>query len=88
MNKIERYSDWWCWVDRLDGVDLKDGELLFVRFPDGTAKGVTAVVRDRRVRVSEQGGHYDARESLAYCEIDYHGVSALVPLVGLEARRV
>lgn len=87
MNKIERYSNW-CDIDRLDGVDIYDGEPLFVRFPDGACKGVEVVVKQSTYPVSEQGGQWNHRESLAYAQIDYHGVKALVPLVGLEARRV
>jgi hypothetical protein len=86
MNKIERYSQW-CEIDRLEGVDVKNGELLFVRFPNGHAQGVTAVVKVRNTSVSEQGGQYTMRESIAYAEAEYHGVKILVPLVGLEARR-
>lgn len=87
MNKIECYSNW-CWIDRLDGVDLKNGELLFVRFPDGHAQGVECIVETKTVRVSEQGGHYDAPSMRAFAEIIYHGVPVKLPLVGLEARRV
>lgn len=87
MSKIECYSNW-CWIDRLDGVDLKNGELLFVKFPDGSAFGVACVVKSRTVDVQDMGHTYGAHESLAYAEIDYHGVKVLVPLVGLEARRV
>jgi hypothetical protein len=88
MNRIECYSNW-CWIDRLDGTDLKHGELLFVRFPDGHAQGVECVVEVKTVPIPEQGsGHYDAYSSRAFAEIDYHGVAVRIPLTGLEARRV
>lgn len=87
MSKIERYSNW-CWIDRLDGVDLKDGEMLFVRFPDGHHEGITCIVKPRKVSVQDMGSKYDAPESLAFFKIEYHGVTTLVPLVGLDARRV
>jgi len=87
MNKIEWYSNW-CWIDQLDDGDLKHGELLFVRFPDGHAQGLECIIETQNIRVGEQGGHYDAPSQRAFAEIDYHGVKAKVPLVGLEARRV
>lgn len=87
MDKIERYSNW-CWIDRLDGVDIQNGEVLFVRFPDGHAQNVTAVVKRRSVPWDDMGHPCSLPESFAYAEIEYHGVKSLLPLVGLEARRV
>jgi hypothetical protein len=88
VNKIIRDNNW-CEIDMLDGKVLTDGELLFVRFPDGTARGHQIKVKAEPYQIMEQGnGRYDARRSIAYAPVDYHGVVVLVPLVGLEARRV
>lgn len=86
MSRIERYSNW-CWIDRLDGVDLKNGEQLLVRWPDGILQDVRCVVVQRTVDVQDMGNTYGAAESFAYAEIDHHGVKARVPLVGMEAKR-
>jgi hypothetical protein len=86
MSRVARYSDW-CWIDRLDGVDLKHGELLDVHWPDGHAERITCVVHSRGVDIQDMGSKYTATESFAYAEAEHHGVKALVPLVGVEARR-
>jgi hypothetical protein len=87
MNKIERHSNW-SYFDRLDGVVLKNGERLSVRFPDGFFSEIVVRVVERSIPISDHGHTYDGTESFAFVELDHHGVVALVPLVGLEARRI
>jgi hypothetical protein len=73
MSRIERYGNWF---DCLDRIKIKNGERLLVRFPNGTEETITACVRD------------DTTAAFAYAQISYHGVFTLVPLLGLEARRL
>lgn len=87
MNRIECYSNW-CWIDRLDGVDLKHGERLLVRFPDGHELPIECVIEQKTVPISDHGSRFDATSSRAFAEIYFHGVPCKLPLVGLEARRV
>jgi len=87
MNKIECYSNW-CWIDRLNGGDLKHGEPLLVRFPDGHEQHVECIVERKTVSVNDHGHTFEALSSRAFAQIDYHGVPCKLPLVGLEARRV
>jgi hypothetical protein len=86
MSRIERYSNW-CWIDRLEGVDLKDGERLLVRWPNSILQYVCCIVEQRTVDIQDMGNTFGALESFAYAEIDHHGVKARVPLVGMEAKR-
>ena len=46
MSKIECYSNW-CYIDRLDGINLVDGERLEVTFPSGETLQVTCKIIDQ-----------------------------------------
>lgn len=87
MNAIERYSNW-CSIDRLDGIDLKDGELLIIRWPDGQFGQVQLCVETGTFEIGEQGGDFQARRSHASVIAYHRGVQVRVPVVGLEAQRV
>jgi len=87
LRAIERYSNW-CSIDRLDGVDLRDGEELLVKWPNGQHEVIVIKVRTGSFQVSDHGHSYDAHESLACFVTDYCGVRAEVPLVGVLAKRM
>lgn len=71
----------WCYHDRLDGEDLRPGEVLQVEWPDGTIERV-------EVRVKLGRGVADVSVRTAYTERSYHGVQIEVPLIGRPAMRV
>ena len=89
MNKIERNNNNWYYVDRLDGVDLQDGELLEIVFPDGetTLAIITVEASYNTVKDIDHSSRY-LTTSIAFITTDYHGILLKVPLVGLEARRL
>ena len=84
VNKITAYKDW-CDIDRLDGLDLENGELLHVEFPDRTLVSVITTVKKWHVG----GGPGEARlpYSKASIPVEYHGVAIDLPLAGLKAKR-
>ena len=85
--KIETYSNW-CHFDRLDGVDLVDGDRLIITFPDGKERLVKAIVQREDYTTYEQGGHHtNIPVRRAYAETSVWGVPVKLPLAGLEARR-
>ena len=86
MNRIERYLNW-CSIDRLDGLDLNDGELLIVAWPDGQLQQVQICVARRTF---SHGNPCDGEgiESHAFAVAYHRGVQVKVPLLGLEAQRV
>ena len=87
MNKIERYSNW-CYVDRLDGTDLVDGEILIVKWPDGQLQQVKIVVERKSQSYQDHGIRNEMPVSKAHILAYHRGVQVKVPLVGLEAQRV
>lgn len=63
-------------VDRLDGVDLQEGERLRVRWPAG-------MIEEHVIHVEEIGGSLKA-----FIEVNHLGAKAKVYLHGLQAERV
>jgi len=80
MKKIERYSNW-CEIDRLDGVDLQDGEQLKVQWEDGTISIETVFVDKFHQRMSEQGGYYDVPYSIAHIYANCRGTKTPIKLI-------
>lgn len=87
MNKIERYSNW-CYIDRLDGTDLVDGETLIIKWPDGQFQQTKIVVQRESQSYQDHGHTGEIPVSTAYILAYHRGVQVKVPLVGLEAQRV
>ena len=87
MNKIERYSNW-CSVDRLDGINLRHGEILIIKWPDGQLQQIPIRVDVTTESVMEQGGPTQIEVRHASVLAYHRGVQVHVPLVGLEAQRV
>jgi hypothetical protein len=88
MSFITRYSNW-CYYDQLDGVNLEDGELLNVLFPDEIERVVAVSLQKHTQYVMEQGGHntpIPIRQ--AYYETACCGVMVKIPLIGLPAERI
>lgn len=87
MSVITCYSNW-CYIDQLDGVDLKDGEEVIVAWPDGDHEKLAVKLVCRERGYSDHGHTYTMPDSRAHYETNYKGAPVLVPLVGLEAWRV
>lgn len=91
MNKIERDRSRvcrnWCSIDRLDGNDLKDGDRLILKWPDGQMQSVVIIVERKSVMYPDHGGSFKVTESHAYVVAYHRGVRVQVPIVGLEAAR-
>lgn len=87
MEKIKRYSNW-CEVDQLDGVDLKNNEVLKLKFPDGKVRKTKIKVKKTKEFVSDHGHSEQIPVSEAFIEIAQFGAKALVSIVNWEAERV
>lgn len=87
MNRIETYSNW-CYLDRLDGKDLVDGEVLIVKWPDGQLQQTKIMVERKTQTYQDHGHNGEMPVSHAYVLAYHRGVQVRVPLVGLEAQRV
>ena len=77
MTKIEVYSDW-CSYDRLDGIDLQDGEMLEIEWPDGVRETCMVKIKTTSYRHIEHGSFFDEPIRESYFELDIHGMK--VPL--------
>lgn len=78
---IETYRNW-CDYDRLDGVDLWNGEPLLLKMPDGTERECTVVLKESSYRISDMGSPYDVPVKTAYVEVPVNGAVAKMRLAG------
>lgn len=88
MSKILAHTADYCDIDRLDGVDLVDGEKLKVTFPDGKTKKVKVSLHESTQPYSDHGHVYTMPVKKAHFTLDYHGHELDFPLEGLEAKRI
>jgi hypothetical protein len=79
MKNVETYSNW-CEIDQLDGVTLKDGEWLRVKWPDGTKTRAKVRVEQTSYRISDMGSPCDIPVSKAFVRVPYKGASARIRL--------
>lgn len=78
----------WCHIDKLDGIELKDGERLRIRFPSKETLEVNITVWHEIKTINEMGRPYDMPVKRAYLKTKWKGAPCMVELVGLEAERV
>ena len=78
----------WCDIDRLHGNALVDGEKLEVMWPDGTTEAVKVHLVDHSYAVNDMGSMYNVPVLKAHADTLYHGARALIPLHGLNVRRI
>lgn len=73
--------------DSLDGVPLKDGETLYIKWPTGSVQEIV-VALDRVYRGGTEDGQGISIECLkAYIKLPVFGAVAKVYLAGFEAQR-
>lgn len=70
------FSNQYCYIDQLDGVDLKDQEELEILFEDG-------FVRTYKIRIIESESVKEA-----YITVSIKGTRTLIHITGYKARRV
>lgn len=76
MNKVERVTVCRSF-DELDGVELKNGELLRVKFPNGK-EFVTKCNIETKI---DKCSHYDSIiNSFSFIFVDFNGSAAMVKL--------
>lgn len=85
--KITRRSNW-CEIDELGGEALKDGEMLYVTFPDRVSRIVKVKVKKFSTEISDMGTPCLIPHEIAYWDQKVYGVKVQIPLVGLTARRI
>lgn len=86
MSRIERYSNW-CEIDRLDSIDLKEGEFLQVFWPNGDIEILVCGINSHSYTISDHGHPYSVPVREAYIHANYKGQPIKVELLGLEAQR-
>lgn len=86
MKKVEIYSNW-CHYDVIDGVQIKTGDKLLIRWANGTETVHIAKVDSTVVYYSGHGGGDDIPISKAFVTIEYNGSTFPIRLVdaGVEA---
>jgi hypothetical protein len=80
----------WVDFDQLDGTDLKDGELLEFRMPDGSIHRKPVVLKTFEEEGYDMGHRYDIPHKEACVTFTIHGYEALIRLHSAKAtaRRV
>lgn len=86
MKKVEVYSNW-CHYDVIDGTQIKNGDKIKVRWPNGTETTHVVKVESTVVHYVGHGGGDDIPISKAFVTIEYNGSTCSVRLVeaGVEA---
>lgn len=64
----------WAYIDQLDGISLKDGERLHVKWPDGTITIETCAIDRDTFTYNEMGHEGKGPNHKAYLAISYKGV--------------
>lgn len=87
MNKIETYSNW-CYIDRLGGRDLLDGELIELQWPDGGPTEIVRVNIDRPYQTYSDHGHvYEMPVAKAFVTAEHRGAPVKIYIAGMMAQR-
>jgi hypothetical protein len=73
-------NDWETWADELDGVPLKNGEKVKVRFPDGAEFHSSVICEKRRSQYSDHGTMGYGVQTRAYVRIIVHGLGLKIRL--------
>lgn len=81
MNKIEIYKNW-CEIDQLNGINLEDGEVLKVKWPNGEITVETIILEKTSYQVSDHGHPWDVAVNRAYAQTECRGVKCLLRLSG------
>lgn len=81
MNKVETYSNW-CEIDRLDGIDLVDGEFVHVLWPDGTETKGRVIVAKSSYEISDMGHPWTVPASKSYLKVKINGQYTQIALAG------
>jgi hypothetical protein len=85
--KIDACQDW-CDIDRLHGEFLKEGERLEVMWPNGSIEQITISIADHSYYVNDMGVPYRIPVRKAHADTTHNGAQAIIPLFGLNVRRV
>lgn len=76
MNKVERINNWGSF-DQLDGIKLKDNELIKIKFPNGKENDCICKIESS----TSSCGHNDVVfNSFSFVIMDVNGVSAIIKL--------
>lgn len=76
MNKVERINNWGS-CDQLDGVKLKDNELIKIKFPNGKENDCICKIESS---TSSCGYNDVVFNSFSFVIMDVNGVSAIIKL--------
>ncbi len=88
FEKIYRYTADWCSYDRLGDKNLKDGQILLLRWPNDKITEHTIVV-DKGYRMESDHGHpCEIPTSHAYVWLYHEGLPIKVSVLGLEAQNI
>lgn len=70
---IKVYSNW-CYIDQLDGKDIKPGERVEVRWPDGTTSMSVLGLDMKTFTYYDHGNTRKGPDHFAYVEERVHGL--------------
>ncbi len=65
MNKVEIYSNW-CYMDALDGKPLENGEVLKVKWPNGTITKETVIIESSSYTMMDHTSPWEVLTTKAY----------------------
>lgn len=83
---ITRVHNWGYW-EELNDVELRDGDVLTIRWPSGAETTEPIKVERGKYEYTDHGHQYEGPAHESYVERKVEGVLVRVPLKGLEARR-
>jgi hypothetical protein len=81
MKKVETYSNW-CEIDRLDGIDLEDGERITCQWPNGKKTKETIVLNKRSYTVNDMGHPWEVQVQEALIKASINGIECKIRLAG------
>lgn len=85
FSKVVRVNSW-VTEDTLDGIAIKDREILSIRWPNGNETIEVVTVKSETVRDTSHGGGTLPVDT-AYIVMSINGLDVFIPLAGLEAHR-
>jgi len=86
FSEVTQCSNWGYW-DALDGRMLEDGDVVIVRYPDGTERIGPVTIDERFFMMMDNGREFRTENCVASMEFEFHGAKANLPLRGMLAKR-
>lgn len=88
FNIVKKDCSHWAEYDQLEGEDLKDGEQIVIRWPDGYQSLHEVCIKRGTVKIADHGIFVKAPTKIAQIKITIHGYPVMLDIRGMSVRRV